>query len=604
MQTAPPDRGVAFESQLGPIRLIRKIGRGAMGEVWLGRHKLLGRDVAVKFLMGKVADENDPAFAQFIAGAQAAAGVVHAGLNQIHHADVAAGVPYLVLELLDGRNLDEVLQQAHPIGLEAARAVIEAICEAVAELHHRDLVHRDLKPSNFVLTTDGRVVVTDYGLACARVATALGTDSGSVAGTPPYMAPEMFDGIVSARTDVYALGISAYQLLCGQLAFRGTLDELKQQHRTAAIDVRPLCESAVPDGVIDVIVRATSKDALFRPKSARHLLDAFRVAFDAAQIKCASRIQLAALLKKCDSSVQPTRAKIAATNDSFPQVLATIAMRRRELRRRSESPDPVTDPSHRRIDPAQRKRRKVEHHRQKIVAWIASIVGTLISYVVLSFISNHSHEWELWFTGVLNRIHAFAPPQSQGSASAPVLRNWALGIILAMQGVIVTFIGYSVSLWLYTRLRGPRLPDADGKTKCGWCQHELRGISVPLCSECGHQIGHRGPDEEGDLPVALRRGHGLRVFIFIYTLFLTLSLVFAVLGGVISSLIGHHGNALLGGPFFTLMVILLALRATIGAHEMGAQVDLVQSGRSWCRKCSAELRDLVEPNCPACGERI
>ena len=584
--------------------MIRRIGRGAMGEVWLGRHKLLGRDVAVKFLLGKLADENDPAFAQFIAGAQAAATVVHSGLNQIHHADVAAGVPYLVLELLDGRNLDEVLQQAPPIHLETARAIIETICEAVAELHHRHLVHRDLKPSNFVLTTDGRVVVTDYGLACARAATALGTDSGSVAGTPAYMAPEMFDGIVSARTDVYALGISAYQLLCGLLPYRGSLDELQEQHRNAAIDVQPLRESAVPDGVTDVIVRATSKDALFRPKSARHLLDAFRAAFDAAQIKCASRIQLAALLKKCDSSVQPTRAKFAATNDSFPQMLATIAMRRRELRRRRESPNPVPDPLHQRVDPKQKKRRKAEHRRRKIVAWIASIFGTLICYIVLSFISNHSHEWEQWFAGILNRIHVLAPPQSSGTASAPALRNWALGIILALQGVIVTFIGYSISLWLYTRLRGPRLPDTDGKTKCGWCQHELRGISVPICSECGHRIGHRGPDEEGELPVALRRGHGIRVFIFIYSLFLALSSVFAVLGGVAFSLFGHHGNALLGGPFFTLMVILLALRVTLGAYELSAQFDLAQSGRSWCRKCSAELRDLAEPICPTCGERI
>ncbi len=575
-----------------------------MGEVWLGRHKLLGRDVAVKFLLDKVADENDPAFAQFIAGAQAAAAVVHPGLNQIHHADVAGGVPYLVLELLDGRNLDEVLEQAHPIGLEMARAIIEAICEAVAELHHRDLVHRDLKPSNFVLTTDGRVVVTDYGLARAQAATALGTGSGSVAGTPPYMAPEMFDGIVSARTDVYALGISAYQLLCGKLPFRGSLDEMRQQHRTAAIDVQPLRESGVPDGVIDVIVRAASKDSLFRPKSGRHLLDAFRAAFDAAQIICASRIQLAALLKKCDSSVQQARAKIAATNDSFPQMLATIAMRRRELRARPESPDQVTDASRHRVDPAQNKRRKAERRRQKIVAWIASIVGTLISFVILNYLAQHSRQWEQWFAGILNRIHAFAPPQSQGSASAPALRNWALGIILALQGIIVTFIGYSVSLWLYTRLRGPRLPEPDGKTKCGWCQHELRGISVPVCSECGHRIGHRGPDEEGELPVALRRGHGIRVFIFIYSLFLALSSVFAVLGGVAFSLFGHHGNALLGGPFFTLMVILLALRVTLGAYELSAQFDLAQSGRSWCRKCSGELRDLVEPICPTCGERI
>lgn len=574
-----------------------------MGEVWLGRHKLLGRDVAVKFLLGKVADQNDPAFTQFISGAQAAAAVVHPGLNQIHHADVAAGVPYLVLELLDGQNVDEVLRQAHSIGLEAARAIIEAICEAVAELHHRDLVHRDLKPSNFVLTRDGRVVVTDYGLACARAATALSTDSGSVAGTPPYMAPEMFDGIVLARTDVYALGISAYQLLCGQLPYRGSLDELRQQHRTAAMDLQPLRACAVPDGVIDVIVRAASKDALFRPKSARHLLDAFRAAFDAAEIKSATHLQMAALLKKCGSSGHQAPAKIAAANETFPQMLSAIATRRRELRKRRESPSPAADQPPKQVNSADKKRRKAEHRRQKIAAWIASILGTLISFVILSFIAKHSQEWNHWLTGILTRTHALAPPRSSGAASAPALPLWAQLVIVAPQA-LVTFVGFAVSLWLYSQLRGPRLPEADGRTKCGWCQHELRGISVPLCSECGHRIGHRGPDAEGQLPLALRRGHRVRVLIFIFTLFLALSAVITVLFGIAYSLIGHPPNVFLGGPLFTLAIILLSLRGTIGAFEISAQFDLGRSGRAWCRNCNGELRDLVEPLCAACGEHI
>lgn len=437
----------------------------------------------------------------------------------------------------------------------------------------------------------------------ARAATALGTDSGSVAGTPPYMAPEMFDGIVSARTDVYALGISAYQLLCGQLPFRGTVDELREQHRSVEIDVQPLRASKVPDGVIDVIVRATSKDALFRPKSARHLLDAFRAAFDAAEVNSASRMRLAALLKKCDLSGAQAGAKIPATNGSLSQLLSTIATRRRELRKRHESPAEINVLPPQQMAAADKKRRKMEHRRQKIAAWIASILGTLICYVILEYVAKHSHEWDRWFTAILIHLHGFSP-QSSGTVLSPGMPLWAKMAYMLPLEVIVSIAGFAISLWLYTRLRGQRLPEADGKTKCGWCQYELRGISVPLCSECGHRIGHSGPDEEGQVPLALRRGHRVRVFIFMYTLFLALSSVFAVFGGIVFSLIGHHSNALLGGPLFTLAVILFALRGTIGAHELSAQFDLVQSGRSWCRKCNGELHDLVEPLCPDCGERI
>ena len=104
--------------------------------------------------------------------------------------------------------------------------------------------------------------------------------------------------------------------------------------------------------------------------------------------------------------------------------------------------------------------------------------------------------------------------------------------------------------------------------------------------------------------MALRRGHGIRVFIFMYTLFLALSLVFAVFAAVAFTRITHRANAALGGPLFTLLIVLLALRTTIGAYEISAQFDLVQSGRSWCRNCNGELYDLAEPLCPACGERI
>ena len=163
----PPTGNVASGNQVGPIRLTKQIGHGGMGEVWLGWHEFLGRNVAVKFLMGQAMDRKDPAFTTFMQGARVAAAIEHPGLNKIHHADVNDGVPYLVLELLDGPNLGDLVERSGPLDLSTARAVLEAVGEAVAELNQKNLVHRDIKPSNIVLTTDGRVVLTDFGLACA-----------------------------------------------------------------------------------------------------------------------------------------------------------------------------------------------------------------------------------------------------------------------------------------------------------------------------------------------------------------------------------------------------------------------------------------------------
>ncbi len=114
-------------------------------------------------------------------------------MNKIYHADVADGVPYLVLELLDGPNLGELVEWLGPLDLSTARAVLEAVGEAVAELNQKDLVHRDIKPSNIVLTREGRVVLTDFGLACVRPAAGR-DDANGLAGTPAYMCPKCSTG--------------------------------------------------------------------------------------------------------------------------------------------------------------------------------------------------------------------------------------------------------------------------------------------------------------------------------------------------------------------------------------------------------------------------
>lgn len=264
-------------TQLGPVRLRREIGRGGMGVVHLGRHELLDRDVAVKFLLHVVAGENDPAFTQFLTGARAASAVRHAALNTIHHADIVEGVPYLVMEYIDGPSLRDALRDRGRLGLAATLGVLHVVCDAIGELHDRDIVHHDIKPSNILLNRDGNIFVTDFGLAAVRKGGGE-ADPLVIAGSPAYMAPELFDGVASLRTDVYALGVMAYELLSGELPFAGDLASVRRHHAESTMPREAIDRAGVAPAVVAVIERAMHKQPVFRYKSARHFLTALEEA--------------------------------------------------------------------------------------------------------------------------------------------------------------------------------------------------------------------------------------------------------------------------------------------------------------------------------------
>ncbi|MBI1191242.1 MAG: protein kinase [Tepidisphaera sp.] len=268
---------VEIPKQLGAVELVREIGKGGMGVVWLGRDNLLGRDVAVKFLLHAVASEDDPDFAQFLEGARAAAALRHKGLNTVLHADVISGVPFIVMEYVDGPTLGQVLQRTGALTLAATRVVMNAACEAVGVLHDAGIVHRDIKPANILLGQDGSIVLTDFGLACPRPRLSMGSRVEAVAGTPTYMAPEMFDKNVSARSDVYALGITMYELLIGTAPFEGTLEEVREAHRSTPVPVENL-EPFEPS-LAEVVGRATNKNPMFRLKTGSSMLVALEEAF-------------------------------------------------------------------------------------------------------------------------------------------------------------------------------------------------------------------------------------------------------------------------------------------------------------------------------------
>lgn len=605
-RTPPAAEAPLPPKQLGSIRLIRPIGKGGMAEVWLAKHEILGRDVAVKVLSSTIMKQGDASWSEFIESARVAAARVHPGLNKVFHADVADGLPYLVLEYLDGPNLHELLARSGRLDLTTARAVIESVCGAVSELHQHDLVHRDLKPSNIMLTTDGQVVVTDFGLARSGPVAALRASAGGVAGTPTYMAPEMFDGVVSARTDVYAIGMTAYQLLCGRPAFSGSFDELKQQHQTAALDLDPLLVARVPPAVIEVISRATSKDVLFRPKSARHVLELFRTAFDSAAIACATPVQIAALITRRPlPSLNPTPATSlpSASSGIWHDRLAALAGRRRDRRPKAEPSTskrwqaaPTTN------NTSFQLRKRAERRRILVATLIGTLIGSVVGVLIVFYGGRLVGHWEQWVDDHLAHAKTIVSNTPAGTTiyrDTPIWASLAFGV----PPIVLLVVGTtSTSLLAYRLFRGRRLPEVAEKTKCGWCEHELRGISVPICAECGHRIGDQGPDEQGQRPLGLQWRQRLRGLLLVNAMFFLTWAAIPIIAALILNFIVPGASVHGIGIFF--VTFLLALPITLRSYEAAVQHQLSRSGLAWCRKCRNELRDLNDPSCPHCGERI
>src|SRR2546421_7683563 len=270
---------IVIPTTLGSVKLLTEIGQGGMGIVYRGRDQLLNRDVAVKFLTNAIATPDDPNFTAFLEGARSAAALQHASLTTVHQAGVVENVPYIVMQFVDGPTVSQLVKSTGPLNQQEALAILIDVAAAIAELHDRNIIHRDVKPSNVLLDPDGHVTVSDFGLAHRH---RRGTNNNPSSGTPAYMAPEMFSGEVTLRSDVYALGIMGFELLAGKLPFRGDVTQTQEQHKTAPLPLGELRDT--PHEIVDILERAAHKNALFRHKSARQFLRALQSATDATKI--------------------------------------------------------------------------------------------------------------------------------------------------------------------------------------------------------------------------------------------------------------------------------------------------------------------------------
>ncbi|MGW1296689.1 tetratricopeptide repeat protein [Streptomyces sp. NPDC002533] len=206
-------------------RLLELIGRGGMGEVWRALDESLGRQVAVKCLK-PMGPQHDQAFTRvlrerFRREARVAASLQHRGVTVVHDFGEYEGVLYLVMELLDGQNLSQLLEEneQHPLPVEHVVDIAEQVADALGYTHRQGIVHRDLKPANIMRLTDGTVKICDFGIA--RLGHDIGmtsrlTTTGLAMGTPHYMSPEQISGKeVDHRSDLYSLGCVLYEIATG-----------------------------------------------------------------------------------------------------------------------------------------------------------------------------------------------------------------------------------------------------------------------------------------------------------------------------------------------------------------------------------------------------
>ena len=209
-------------------RIVQKLGRGGMGEVYLAEDKHLGRKVAIKFLPAEVAT-NQNARQRLLREAQTAATLDHPNICAIYEVGQEGGYSFIVLQYIEGETLAARLKRQLP-DLREALAIVAQVADALNEAHSRGIIHRDIKPENIMITTRGQVKVLDFGLAKtvrdpglvepdAETGTLLSIP-GMMLGTVPYMSPEQVRGEdLDCRSDIFSFGIVLYELLSGRRPF-------------------------------------------------------------------------------------------------------------------------------------------------------------------------------------------------------------------------------------------------------------------------------------------------------------------------------------------------------------------------------------------------
>ena len=260
-----PEEGQLYGER---YRLISRIAIGGMGEVWKAHDPIILRDVAIKIL--KPEYMGDPGFLErFRTEAKHAARVNHEGIANVYDYGEDSGSAFLVMELVPGDSLAKILEDRKVLPATEVLDIVAQTARALYSAHQDGLVHRDVKPGNLLITPDGHVKITDFGIA--RVADQVSlTATGQVMGTVQYLAPEQATGkSATPSTDIYSLGIVAYEALAGKRPFTG--DNQMMIAMSQIRDIPPALPEDIDPAVSELIMDCLAKKASMRPATALEL---------------------------------------------------------------------------------------------------------------------------------------------------------------------------------------------------------------------------------------------------------------------------------------------------------------------------------------------
>jgi serine/threonine-protein kinase len=276
---APPEHAAQVDArqhrivgrtQFGNYTDLELLGRGGMAEVYRGHHRTSNGDVAIKILSERLVDD-ESVRKRFYREAQTIARLKHPNVVQVHDVRDLNGIPYMVMEYIEGQDLGDLLRERGRLPLHEALPLLQEIASALDYAHHHGVVHRDIKPSNVMVAQESasgagrsyRAVLMDFGLAKLYAALTQLTETERILGTLGYIAPEQIKGAseVDRRADLYSFGVMTYEILTGQLPFKhNNPGALVMAH---LVQVPPDPRELVPDlprEVAEAIMRAMAKD--------------------------------------------------------------------------------------------------------------------------------------------------------------------------------------------------------------------------------------------------------------------------------------------------------------------------------------------------------
>lgn len=255
--------------KIGTYKIIKEISEGGMAVVYLATHKSTGKMVAIKLLKERLIDKEKIAqrFSQ-----EGLLKLDHPHIVKVHSVGSHNSTPYIVMDYVEGTDLEEFIKKRGKLSLDKALNIFNQILSALSYVHKKGIIHRDIKPKNILINKDGVAKLTDFGIA-KSLYSHIKTSTGGYLGAPAYSSPEQMDGKkVDARSDIYSLGITLYEMLAGRVPFSSTSFDVivKEKFSDSMVPITKY-RSDIPDYIIFIIKKCAAKNPENRYKSVNEI---------------------------------------------------------------------------------------------------------------------------------------------------------------------------------------------------------------------------------------------------------------------------------------------------------------------------------------------